>query len=140
MTDLKQRAKQKAGEFTQLVTSDPRWTLDDELMCQVLGFTMYGYVFGIGRIHCFMDIEEIHEIIIGQLAGLGIGQKYVEGLVQAAHKEFQIENNPSSNNQLIGVGHSQALQEDMKELVESIFTNTAALRKATARPWWKFWN
>lgn len=140
MPDLKQHAVAKAGEFTRQVTSDPRWKLEDELMCQVLGFTMYGYVFGIGRVHCFLDVEEIHAIIIDQLASLGIGRKYADGLVQAAQQEFQTENNPSSYNQLIGVGHSHALQENMKVLADSIFVNTAALRKATAKPWWKFWS
>ena len=145
MSDLKQHAKGKSEEFTRQVTSDPRWKLEDELMCQVFGFTLYGYVFGIGRVHCFMDVEDIHAIIVDQLAGLGIGRKYVEGLVQAAHQEFVTENNQSWQNRLIGVGHSHALKEDMRVLVDSIFTNTAALRKATpqpatARPWWKFWS
>src|SRR5436190_10841783 len=144
MTDLKQHVRDKTGEFTHQVTSDQRWHLEDELMCQVFGFTLYGYVFGIGRVHCFMDVGDIHAIIVDQLAGLGIGRKYVEGLVQAAHQEFITENNQSWQNRLIGVGHSHALKEDMRVLVDSIFTNTAALQKATARPaaarpWWKFW-
>lgn len=145
MTDLKQHAKAKSEEFTRQVTSGPRWKLEDELMCQVFGFTLYGYVFGIGRVHCFMDVEDIHSIIVDQLAGLGIGRKYVEGLVEAAHQEFVTENNQSWQNQLIGVGHSHALQEEMRSLVDSIFTNTEAIRKVTAqataaRPWWKFWS
>jgi hypothetical protein len=145
MPDLKQHAKEKSEEFTRQVTSNSRWKLEDELMCQVFGFTLYGYVFGIGRVHCFMDVEDIHTIIVDQLAGLGIGKQYVEGLVQAAHQEFLPENNQSWQNRLIGVGHSHALKGDMKVLVDSIFTNTAALRKATAqpaaaRPWWKFWS
>ena len=139
MTDLKQHAKTKSEEFTRQVTSDSRWKLEDELMCQVFSFTLYGYVFGIGRVHCFMDVGDIHAIIVDQLAGLGIGRKYVEGLVQAAHQEFITKDNQSWQNRLIGVGHSHALKEDMRVLVDSIFTNTAKLRKATARPWWKFW-
>jgi len=143
MSDLNQHAKAKSEEFTRQVTSDPRWKLEDELMCQVFGFTLYGYVFGIGRVHCFMDVGDIHAIIVDQLEGLGIGRKYVEGLVEAAHQEFITENNQSWQNRLIGVGHSHALKEDMSVLVDSIFTNTAALQKATrltaARPWWKFW-
>ena len=139
MTDIKQTAKPKSEEFTRQVTSDSRWKLEDELMCQVFGFTLYGYVFGIGRVHCFMDVEDIHKIIVDQLAGLGIGRKYVEGLVQAAHQEFMTKDNQSWQNRLIGVGHSHALKEDMRVLVDSIFTNTAKLRKATARPWWKPW-
>src|ERR1043165_2129861 len=120
MTDLKQHAKAKAEEFTRLVTSDPRWQLEDEMMCQVFGFTLYGYVFGIGRVHCFMDVEDIHAIIVDQLAGLGIGRKYVEGLVAAADQEFITENNQSWQNRLIGVGHSHALKENMRVLVDSI--------------------
>ena len=103
-------------------------------MCQAFGFTLYGYLFGIGRVHCFMDVEDIHAMIVDQLSGLGIGRKYVEGLVQAAHKEFTTENNRSWRNQLIGVGHSHAIKENMKVLVDSVFNNTAAVRKATARP------
>src|SRR4051794_31818355 len=76
MSDLKQHAKAKSDEFTRQVTSDPRWKLEDELMCQVFGFTLYGYVFGIGRVHCFMDVVDIHAIIVDQLAGLGIGRKW----------------------------------------------------------------
>lgn len=145
MSDLQQHAKTKAETFTRQVTSDPRWQLEDEMMCQVFGFTLYGYVFGIGRVHCFMDVEDIHSLIVDQLAGLGIGRKYAEGLVQAADQEFTTENNPSWQNRLIGVGHSHALKEDMRVLVDSIFNSTAALRKATAqpapaRPWWKFWS
>ena len=60
MADLKQLAKEKAEEFTRQVTSDQRWKLEGELLCQVFGFTLYGYVFGIGRVHCFMDVEDIH--------------------------------------------------------------------------------
>jgi len=99
----------------------------------------------IGQAINFMDVEDIHAIIVDQLAGLGIGRKYVEGLVQAAHQEFITENNQSWQNRLIGVGHSHALKEDMRVLVDSIFTNTAALQNATsrptaARPWWRFYS
>lgn len=144
MNDLKLHAKAKSDEFARQVTSNPRWKLENELMCQVFGFTLYGYVFGIGRVHCFMDVEDIHAVIVDQLAGLGIGRKYVEGLVQAAHQEFMTENNQSWQNQLIGVGHSHALKEDMSVLVDSIFSNTVAIQNAiaqttNARPWWKFW-
>ncbi len=140
MTDLKQYANDKASEFTKQVTMDQRWKLEDELMCQVFGFTLYGYVFGIGRVHAFMDVGHIHQVVIEQLAGLGIGRKYVEGLVHAAHEEFKTENNQSANSRLIGVGHSHALQENMSALVDSIFNNSVALRKPTGRLWWKFWN
>lgn len=144
MNNMKQLAKTKADLFTQHVTSDPRWKLEDEFMCQVFGFTMYGYVFGIGRVHCFMEVEEIHALVADQLAGLGIGRKYAEGLVQAAHQEFITENNQSWQNRLNGIGHSHALKEDMELLVDSIFSNTLALKAALTpqskpKPWWKFW-
>jgi hypothetical protein len=140
MTNLKQHARDKAAKFTRHVTSDQRWRLEDELMCHVFGFTMYGYVFGVGRVHCFMDVEDIHEIIVDQLTGLGIGRKYAEGLVQAAHQEFITKDNQSWQNRLIGVGHSHALVENMNVLVDCIFSNTTAIRKAITRPWWKFWS
>lgn len=139
MTELQEHAKEKATEFTRRVTSDQRWKLEDELMCQVFGFTLYGYAFGIGRVLCFMDVEDIHAIVVDQLAGLGIGRNYVVGMVDAAHQQFTADNNQSWQNRLIGVGHSHSLKEDMKILVDSIFSNTEALRKAAEKPWWKFW-
>lgn len=139
MSDLKPRCVDKAAEFTRQVTADRRWKLEDELMCQVFGFTAYGYAFGFGRVHCLLDVADIHTIVADQLAGLGIGRRYAEGLVETAHREFEKENNRSWQNQLIEIGHSHALNEDMEVLVNSVFSNAAALRKATHQPWWKFW-
>ena len=122
-------AKSKVESLTATVTADPRWRLEDELMCQVFGFTMYGYVFGVGRIHCFMDVEDIQKLAIDQLAGIGIGQKYAEGMMQAAYNEFMQEGNTSLHNQLIGVGHSHIGSEDLAELANSVFQNTEQIRQ-----------
>ncbi len=128
--DLKEQAHLTATKITQQVTSDPRWNLQNELMCQVFGFTMYGYVFGIGRLNYFLDIEDIHYLVVSQLAAIGVGRKYAEGLARAAHEEFITENNNSWQNQLNGVGHSYALQKNSEKLVDSIFTNTETIKKA----------
>ena len=42
------RLEDKTDPFIEAVTADPRWVLEDELMVQVLGFTLYGYAFGLG--------------------------------------------------------------------------------------------
>lgn len=131
MTDLTQHARDKAAELTRQATSDPRWKLEDEMLCQVFGFTLYGYLFGIGRVHCFMDVADIHTIFVDQLASLGIGSKYAEGLVHAAHQEFNNRNNQSLQSLLIGVGHSHAFQENLSVLVDSIFSNTAAIQRGS---------
>ncbi|MCA8991310.1 MAG: hypothetical protein KDA88_04990 [Planctomycetaceae bacterium] len=124
-------AKSKAESLTIAVTSDSRWQLEDELMCQVFGFTMYGFVFGVGRIVCFMDVEDIQQLAIDQLTGLGIGQKYAEGMMQAAHNEFMREGNSSLHCQLVGIGHSHFGSEGLSELVESVFQNTTQIRTMT---------
>ena len=133
----------KSETFVRLVMSDSRWSLEDELMCQVLGFTLHGYLFGIGRIHCLMNVEDIHAVTIDQLAGIGIGRKYAEGMVEAAHQEFIKGNNQSWRNQLNGVGHTHSLNEDLPVLVDSIFTNTDLILKERAtqakKPFWKIW-
>ncbi len=139
----KQHLATKSETFVRRVVSDSRWNLEDEQMCQVLGFTLHGYLFGIGRVHCLLDVSEIHAVAIEQLAGIGIGRKYVEGMIEVAHQEFVKENNQSWRNQLNGVGHSHALKEDLDVLVDSIFTNTALIKKARTaqvkKPFWKFW-
>lgn len=131
MTDMAELAKSKAEELTAAVTSDSRWQLEDELMCQVFGFTMYGYALGVGRTVCFMDVEDIQKLAADQLSGLGIGPAYAEGMMQAAHNEFMQERNTSLHNQLIGVGHSHIASEDLTELVESVFRNTELIKKST---------
>ena len=141
--DPRLHLQSKSETFVRRVTSDPRWRIDDEQMCQVLGFTLHGYLFGIGRIHCLMNVEDIHAVAIEQLAGIGIGRKYVEGLIEVAHQEFTKENNQSWRNQLNGVGHAHALKDDLDVLVNSIFTNTELINEARGakarKPFWKFW-
>lgn len=98
-------------------------------MCQVLGFTLYGYVFGFGRIVCFMDVDDIKNMAVAKLSSLGIGPKYVQGMIDHAHQEFVTEGNQSIHNQLIGVGHSHFASDDITELIDSIFENTEEIRK-----------
>ena len=92
---LKDSAAEKAQALTAAVANDERWNLLDELMCQVFGFTLFGYVFGYGRIVCFMDVDEIQQLAANQLSALGVGQKYADGMMQAAFDEFRTENKQS---------------------------------------------
>jgi hypothetical protein len=131
MNNMKQLAKKKAEAFTSAVTSDPRWQLEDELMCQVFGFTLYGYLFGIGRVICFMDVEDIQAMAARTLAGLGIGPAYASGMMEHAHQEFMTEGNPSLHAQLVGVGHSHFGSETIDDLMESVFANTERIRLET---------
>ena len=128
MNDMAAVAQSKARYLTDAVTKDDRWQIEDELMCQVFGFTMYGYVFGVGRILCFMDVEDINDLATQQLLGLGIGPAYAAGLVQAAHNEFIQAENASLHNRLIGIGHSHFAAEDLCDLVESVFQNAERIR------------
>lgn len=127
MNNMEQLARQKAEALRVRVTSDSRWDLQSELMCQVLGFTLYGYVFGVGRLVCFAEVEVINEIAISQLTALGIGPKYAKGLVDSAFNSFVDKNDKSIYSQLVGVGHSHFAAEDLTTLVDSIFANTAHL-------------
>jgi len=129
---MEQLARQKAEAFRERVTSDSRWNLQSELMCQVFGFTLYGYVFGIGRLICFMDVEAINEIAISQLAALGIGPQYAKGLVDSAFNSFMNKNGKSIYSQLVGIGHSHFAATDLGAVVDSIFSNTARLSRKSS--------
>jgi len=98
-------------------------------MCQVLGFTLFGYVFGYGRTICFMEVDEIHQLAVAQLTNLGIGPKYADGLMRTAFKEFTTPNDPLYS-QLVGIGHSHIAADDITQLVDSIFDNTAQIQSA----------
>lgn len=128
MNNMIQIAQQKADAFTDAVTSDPRWELEDELMCQVFGFTLYGYLFGVGRVVCFMDVEDIQEMAASTLTGLGLGPDYAKGLIEYAHEEFATEGNTSVFANLVGIGHSHFDSSEISTLLESVFENTEQLR------------
>jgi len=98
-------------------------------MCQVFGFTLFGYVFGYARTICFMDVEEIQQLAADQLTNLGIGPKYASGLMQTALNEFTTPNDPLYS-QLVGIGHSHFAAEDTTELIDSIFENTTRIHSA----------
>jgi hypothetical protein len=129
VNDLERLTRQKAEAFRECVTSDKRWSLQNELMCQVFGFTLYGYVFGVGRLNCFMDIEVINEIAVSQLTTLGIGPQYAKGLVESALKALVNKNDESIYSQLVGIGHSYFTATGVTAMVDSIFANTAQLEK-----------
>ncbi|QDU14935.1 hypothetical protein CA11_27480 [Gimesia maris] len=123
------RLEDKTDPFVEADTADPRWVLEDELMVQVMGFTLYGYAFGLGRIVCLMDVEDINASVAGQLAALGVGPKYAQGLAEAAFEYFTNEADQSVHSQLVNIGHSHIASEDLSECVESIFQNTKTLRE-----------
>jgi len=127
---MKEKLEAKVEELITSVTTDPRWNLQDELLVQVLGFTLYGYAFGIGRLSLFMDVEEINEVSVEQLINLGVGPEYAKGLIGTAFNVFSDENNQSYESQLVEVGHSYFASENINECTNSIFHNTEALQQA----------
>jgi hypothetical protein len=127
---MKDTLEEKTNNLVSLVVSDSRWNLEDELMVQVLGFTIYGFAFGLGRLVLFMDVEEINEVAINQLTKLGVGAKYAHGLIEAAYNSFTNENDQSIYSQLVDIGHSHFASGDLSVCVESIFSNTQALHQA----------
>ncbi len=127
---MKDKLEDKLRSLITSITSDSRWNLEDELMIQVLGFTIYGYAFALGMLALFLDVEEINNAVIGNLVKLGVGAKYAQGLVEAAYSSFADENDDSVYSQLVNIGHSQFSSESLESLTESIFSNTEALRDA----------
>lgn len=123
------KLESKADIFIESVMNHPKWSLEDELMIQVLGFTLYGYLFGVGRLILFMDVEEINKVALTKLTSMGVGLKYTEGLIEAAHNAFTDGNDQSSYSQLVGIGHSHFASEDLAVCIESIINNTEALRQ-----------
>lgn len=127
---LKLTAAKNAEALTKAVTSDPRWNLQDELLCQVLGFTIFGYLMGYGRAFCFMDVDEIQALAAKQLTDLGVGGKYAEGMMDAALEALRAQDN-SLYAQLVDVGHNHwASSSETSEFVDNIYANTAAFHKS----------
>ncbi len=121
--------EEKLNQVAKSITEDPRWDIQNELMTQVYGLTLFGYAIGVGRIICFLDLEDIQEAVINKLTSLGIGPKYAEGLIQHGTELFGNEDQKSYQSQLIDIGHSYFSAENINELKESIFANTEALNQ-----------
>jgi hypothetical protein len=132
----------KIEEFLDLTIKDPGWNINDELLFQVLSYTLYGYAFGFGRLTLMMEPEEINLSVVNRLISLGAGQQYVEGLVESAYSTF-LASSKTTESKLVGIGHSHFTSKDLTECINSIFSNVESLKlkssNATPTPWWKFW-
>jgi len=140
----------KIQKVISLTTNDKRWDLRNETMFQVFGLTLSGFSFGVGRNLCFLDAEEIAKSVASELTKLGAGENYVKGLVASAFKTFENETK-SFQSDLVGIGYSQSLSEDLNELKESIFSNTNIIEQQSvsennanhppqkiSKKWWRF--
>lgn len=128
MSNTAEEAKKKAALFTQAVTTDARWNAQDELMCLVFGYTFYGYLFGVGRLICCMDVEDIQQLAADQLIGSGIGAQNAREMMQTASAVIMDNSNTSLQSQLIAMGQSYFASDDISELAESVFANTEQIR------------
>ncbi|HAS6364174.1 TPA: hypothetical protein RQJ98_004468 [Vibrio vulnificus] len=100
-------ALKKASEDSRLaVISHEKWDLQNEVLCQVFGFMLYGRNFAYGRLVCFLDIEDIDLVTTESLENIGLGPSYVRGLVQHARDLFLEKSDMSLNSQLVNEGHS----------------------------------
>ncbi|MDO4878402.1 MAG: hypothetical protein Q3966_03790 [Neisseria sp.] len=126
---MQQAFHDQANRLFSAITADPRWNTQNELLFQIMGFTFYGYCFGLGRLVCLMDAEEIDAYVAAKLTGLGAGAKYVQGMIARARQDFvagqdarpDYTDDPLSR--LIGIGHAHFADDDFAPLVESVYEN-----------------
>lgn len=137
--NLKNILVEKTNHFIEEISSDPRWDIQDELMFQVFGYTLYGYAFGLGRMSLFLDVEEINSVVINALVELGSGEKYARGMIDSASSTFISDQSNDIYSQFVGIGHSHFASENISECINSIFTNVNTITNSTKKVWWKFW-
>lgn len=121
--------REKISAFVDGVTNDPRWDLQNELMVEVLGFTLYGYTLGVGTTVFFLDVPDIQKAAAEELVKLGVGRKYAAGMMESAQEIFDSEDNESVHAQLIQVGYSHFGADDLSEMQDSIFENTESIQE-----------
>ncbi|MDM1503713.1 hypothetical protein HX071_16160 [Myroides marinus] len=117
----------KIDVLLQQIVDDSRWDLDSETLFVVTGMTFYGYCLG-QKIVFMLEQEDVNKAVIERLVALGAGQKYTEGLVEAAEQTF-FKNEETLYNQLINIGHNYFMMDDLTELVDNIYLNTKAILK-----------
>ncbi|MDM1370767.1 hypothetical protein [Myroides marinus] len=117
----------KIDVLLQQIVDDSRWDLDSETLFVVTGMTFYGYCLG-QKIVFMLEQEDVNKAVVERLVALGAGQKYTEGLVEAAEQTF-FKNEETLYNQLINIGHNYFMMDDLTELVDNIYLNTKAILK-----------
>jgi hypothetical protein len=93
---------------------------------------MYGYAFGVGRLVFLLDEPDIHRMAVAQLTGLGVGEKYAVGLIDAAREAMLYETAESTHRKLVGIGHWHFASENLTGLADTVFRNTMVLRSGMA--------
>ncbi|MDM1346825.1 hypothetical protein [Myroides marinus] len=117
----------KIDVLLQQIVDDSRWDLDSETLFVVTGMTFYGYCLG-QKIVFMLEQEDVNKAVVERLVALSAGQKYTEGLVEAAEQTF-FKNEETLYNQLINIGHNYFMMDDLTELVDNIYLNTKAILK-----------
>lgn len=117
----------KIDVLFQQIINDDRWDLDNETLFVVMGMTFYGYCLGQKMIF-MLEQEDVNQAVVERLVSLGAGQKYCEGLVQAAEQTF-FKNEETLYNQLVNIGHNYFMMDDLTELVDNIYLNTETILK-----------
>lgn len=117
----------KIDNLFQQIIGDERWDLDSETLFVVTGMTFYGYCLG-QKMVFMVEQDDVNQAVVERLVSLGAGQKYSEGLVQAAKQTF-FNNEETLYNQLVNIGHNYFMMDDLTELVDNIYLNTESILK-----------
>lgn len=125
---MEELLQSKIKKIIDLTINDNRWDLANETMFLVFALTLSGFSFGIGRNLCFMDADVISKSIISEMTKLGAIENYIKELVTSAFNTFENETK-SFQSDLVGIGYSYFLSEDLNELKESIFSNWLNIEK-----------
>lgn len=121
--------EEELTKLLELVVNDSRWDLNNELLFQVLGFTVVGFSYGVGVVQCNMVVEKVADSVISKLINLGAGEKYVRGLVDAALDTF-VNKTKSLKSDLVGVGFSNSPAIDVVKVKELIYSNTSIIEQS----------
>jgi hypothetical protein len=117
------------GTLADAVRADPRWQQDD-LSVEVLCMLLYGFALMTGRSVMFLDVEDIDAAVLRCLTDhVGAAAKWSGGLVTEASTSAMSKAHHSAHHALIGVGHSYMGVENLKAVVDNIFTNIAYTRR-----------
>jgi len=119
--------QKKIDLLLQQIVNDSRWDLESETLFVVTGMTFYGYCLGQKMIF-MIEQEDVNQAVVERLVALGAGQKYCEGLVEAAEQTF-FKNEETLYNQLVNIGHNYFMMDDLTELVDNIYLNTETILK-----------
>lgn len=116
------------------VVADERWLEEnDTFAVTVFGFLLYGFALKYSRILAFDPAEAAPVVRRAMTEILQCASKWTDGFLVEAYKSALDPQHHQGQYDLVAIGGTYDLREDMSDAINNVFANISAHRKARSK-------